>query len=452
MPATTEQLERRIRALERDLQAARGIGTAAKMRSKLTMGGRQIEHLANPSSDADSQNKISSANTLDHGSALTGLGDDDHTQYALLAGRSGGQTAIGGTAANESLTLKSNTATLSDRMGVRLVSDGLDIYETTITWPTGKNPQFRAMLHQPTITGIDADNPNVGAIDLRPVYEYSVAQAWGWLSSKKSMAFEPTWKSTVGSASEHVGSLISFFLHPVWDTNENDVDFTYTFNGLTGLWCTPQLTSPGSESSSMGYLEGIRSTPREIEANHTVTDGIGVRIVTPTVNGTCTTWHGLYIQDGAGPTNNISIHQTGTASHNRIQGKTKFGADSAPNTTVQVDGDISYERTQQAFGAFWNGLLTGAGKSYIDIAGLTTSTNLKGISGGSDGKCFFVTNRSGVNLTVEHNETVKASNGERIFTADGSDQSTSGDGWMLLLYNDALDSGHGGWHLMYLTT
>lgn len=41
----------------------------------------------------------------DHG-ALTGLGDDDHTQYALLLGRSGGQSLTGGTAANDDLTLE----------------------------------------------------------------------------------------------------------------------------------------------------------------------------------------------------------------------------------------------------------------------------------------------------------------------------------------------------------
>lgn len=44
--------------------------------------------------------------TLDHGLALTGLTDDDHTQYALLAGRSGGQTLIGGTAAADDLILR----------------------------------------------------------------------------------------------------------------------------------------------------------------------------------------------------------------------------------------------------------------------------------------------------------------------------------------------------------
>lgn len=44
----------------------------------------------------------------DHG-ALTGLGDDDHGQYPLLLGRSGGQTLIGGTAASNNLTLESTS-------------------------------------------------------------------------------------------------------------------------------------------------------------------------------------------------------------------------------------------------------------------------------------------------------------------------------------------------------
>jgi hypothetical protein len=48
------------------------------------------------------------AGATDHG-ALTGLSDDDHTQYALLAGRSGGQLLTGGTGASEKLTLKGSS-------------------------------------------------------------------------------------------------------------------------------------------------------------------------------------------------------------------------------------------------------------------------------------------------------------------------------------------------------
>ncbi|MFA5377096.1 MAG: hypothetical protein WC455_15200 [Dehalococcoidia bacterium] len=45
---------------------------------------------------------------LDHGAALTGLTDDDHTQYLFLAGRAGGQVVKGGTLTTQTLTLNSN--------------------------------------------------------------------------------------------------------------------------------------------------------------------------------------------------------------------------------------------------------------------------------------------------------------------------------------------------------
>jgi hypothetical protein len=45
---------------------------------------------------------------IDHGE-ISGLSDDDHTQYALLAGRSGGQTLNGSTLASENLNLDSTS-------------------------------------------------------------------------------------------------------------------------------------------------------------------------------------------------------------------------------------------------------------------------------------------------------------------------------------------------------
>ena len=50
---------------------------------------------------------VSGASPTDHGT-LTGLSDDDHLQYALLAGRAGGQTLVGGTGAGDNLQLTSN--------------------------------------------------------------------------------------------------------------------------------------------------------------------------------------------------------------------------------------------------------------------------------------------------------------------------------------------------------
>ena len=61
--------------------------------------------------------------SIDHGSIL-GLTDDDHTGYARLAGRSGGQTLIGGTAANDDLTLEGTSNSIRTTSYVVLQPNG----------------------------------------------------------------------------------------------------------------------------------------------------------------------------------------------------------------------------------------------------------------------------------------------------------------------------------------
>ena len=51
---------------------------------------------------------VADTGATDHG-ALAGLSDDDHAQYALLAGRSGGQTFIGGTGTTDGLTFQTTS-------------------------------------------------------------------------------------------------------------------------------------------------------------------------------------------------------------------------------------------------------------------------------------------------------------------------------------------------------
>jgi len=60
------------------------------------------------SADHSHQTTGAGAGQLDHGLAITAasLLDDDHTQYAFLAGRAGGQTLIGGTAVADILKLQ----------------------------------------------------------------------------------------------------------------------------------------------------------------------------------------------------------------------------------------------------------------------------------------------------------------------------------------------------------
>lgn len=57
---------------------------------------------------------------LDHGLALTGLTDDDHTQYLLLAGRTGGQIITGGISSQDNLTF---TTTSNETKGKYIFTD-----------------------------------------------------------------------------------------------------------------------------------------------------------------------------------------------------------------------------------------------------------------------------------------------------------------------------------------
>ena len=79
---------------------------------------------------------LSSGGVIDHG-GLSGLTDDDHPQYFLLAGRSGGQIAIGGTVASNNLTLNST----SNATKGNIIFGSLSAYsELNDTFGFGVNP------------------------------------------------------------------------------------------------------------------------------------------------------------------------------------------------------------------------------------------------------------------------------------------------------------------------
>lgn len=93
-------------------------GTAAS-NEVVTVGGTQTltnKTLTTPTISSTGWTNANHAHTgatsggqLDHGAALTGLTDDDHTQYVLLAGRSGGQVIYGGTGSGDDLTFKTTS-------------------------------------------------------------------------------------------------------------------------------------------------------------------------------------------------------------------------------------------------------------------------------------------------------------------------------------------------------
>ena len=88
-------------------------------------------------------------------SALTGLtSGDDHTQYVLLAGRSGGQIIRGGTAASETLALRGTShatvgiVSLNDLGGHVTIGGGTSASELRFLEPSGSGTNYTAIKAQ----------------------------------------------------------------------------------------------------------------------------------------------------------------------------------------------------------------------------------------------------------------------------------------------------------------
>src|SRR5512135_2236694 len=76
-----------------------------EFQADVDMGGHRGTNAANAVEDTDLLTRLG-VTGIDHG-VLGGLTDDDHTQYALLAGRGTGQTLVGGINSGNNLILQS---------------------------------------------------------------------------------------------------------------------------------------------------------------------------------------------------------------------------------------------------------------------------------------------------------------------------------------------------------
>ncbi len=104
-----------------------GLATADSLTNK-TLVTPTIASFVNANHD---HSNVAGGGTVSHGS-LSNLGVDTHTQYALLAGRAGGQTLIGGTAASNNLALSSTSD--STKGYIQIPSAELQIKDPTNGW------------------------------------------------------------------------------------------------------------------------------------------------------------------------------------------------------------------------------------------------------------------------------------------------------------------------------
>ena len=158
--------------------------------------------------------------SIDHGS-IGGLTDDDHTQYALLAGRSGGQTLIGGSAASDTLTLQSTSN--ATRGTVNSVDDfviggGTSTSELRLLEASGNGTNY---------TGFKSpDSLAANVVYTLPSASGSAGQTLTWNASNVL-----TWETAAGS-----GTMNSFNLAADAGTPETISDSdTLTISGTTNV-------------------------------------------------------------------------------------------------------------------------------------------------------------------------------------------------------------------------
>jgi len=129
-----------------EVKFAEGAAAATPSASTVTIYAK-ADGLMYSKDDAGTETAMSG--TTDHG-ALSGLADDDHTQYALLAGRSGGQVLRGGTASGDDITIRSTSnATkgdifIADEGGNVIIGGGATASELRILEASGSGTNYSA--------------------------------------------------------------------------------------------------------------------------------------------------------------------------------------------------------------------------------------------------------------------------------------------------------------------
>lgn len=231
----------------------------------------------------------------DHGT-ITGLGDDDHTQYLLLAGRAGGQSVIGGTASGNDLALSANTATFAHGNAGRIKLN--ERLAFTGSWNLGTNPSVNFVETTQALTvGTGSILLSLQGFRFAPTVAYDTSLV---------AAFCPTFRSEIQ-------------LRPTTSVNDTGLvavgfaaDNMYAANAAS---ITPQALALGGYMArpSLKIIAGASETVTDVfgyATNYTVDTLSGYGVIganctattyahfwarPPTKNGTITNEYGLKI-------------------------------------------------------------------------------------------------------------------------------------------------------------
>lgn len=325
--------------------------------------------------------------TVDHG-VLTGLADDDHTQYGLLAGRASGQTLIGGTAASEVLRLQS-TAHASkgvvrfgagstsyydevlDRLSLgrsATASGVLEVGEASTTITSGSlNTLYSAMTPAPASSSsatyragyFAANITSASTITGSVVGVSGVAYHQGSnnitnLYGLQLQAFlGPIFGAPSGtpSATNYYGAVFQVLCKSTASTAATDQVGGYFSNRHSGTGTITRLTSAhieygaidaGSTTGTVSTMYGAKVSRRNPAGTNVLSNGTITNLYALYIDGLPTgptytnTPHQLYLESNSRAT--VAIRQVGSTNEtNRFNARTLIGADADPATSAVLE-------------------------------------------------------------------------------------------------------------------
>lgn len=227
--------------------------------------------------------------SVDHGS-LAGLSDDDHTQYALLAGRSGGQTLRGGTSKTNNLVLSANSQAYDNKSYGYIETTHPIVWDDNINIGATFTGLFSEGYHRfISQTGTFTLDPTMNAgevITLKSAVtiKYSSSQI---ITASPTFLSQNTIQPTAAVNDNALASWSSYIANdkfmPLLTTA-----ITATTANFAGLQTAPTVgITAGSHASAKGVVTNLTAVEAasKVTSQGTATNARGVLVHNPTKEG-----------------------------------------------------------------------------------------------------------------------------------------------------------------------
>jgi hypothetical protein len=310
---------------------------------------------------------------LDHGS-IGGLTDDDHSQYALLAGRSGGQTLIGGTASGDDLILKS---TSHSTLGTVQIESGVELFPTSRTLSAAGN-DYILLPAACTLTLDFASAYTPSVINCRDTVKFK--QSAFVLGGGDMFVNARTYINDSGVAA-NLNSVSTLKAACTFSADTQAITMAAQYDIIASL----TLSRANAGTLALTDHQALRLLGPTVGAGTTLTTSTRVLIGNGTNSGTFTTQIGIDIANLAAATTNIGIRNAATAVYTpKVSTITAVGSTIAHDARV-----IRLDNT------------SGSSK---------TLTSAPTISDGQDGEMVTIFNGSAQNVVIQDQGTLASSN------------------------------------------